>query len=172
MDKLDWYLLNPWKEIYFNKLIAYLPWYAKKSWDVKSNYAFYGWVCGVSTMLFRNSLINPYLFVKERHNHSQRYVNFYDKYIWWDDASVYEFIKKFIVKNIWKLPIYFKKKQIWEELYFVSIIPKKVEVFSIIKKWQIWKLSSKVSVDTFDKNGYLKYNQFWISNYSRKNYER
>lgn len=170
MKQIDKYFLEPWKEIYFNKLVAYIPWYEKK--NPKSNYAFYGWVCGVSTMLFRNSLINPYLYVVKRYNHSQRYVNFYSNYIYWDDGAVYEFIKTFKVKNISNYPIYFRKKQIWKELYFVSIVPKKSNQFSMVEKRQTWKLSAYVKKSVYDKNWFLKYYQDWVSNYVRKNYEK
>jgi len=123
-------------------------------------------------MLFRNSLINPYLYVVKRYNHGQRYVNFYSNYIYWDDGAVYEFIKIFKVKNISNSPIYFRKKQIWKELYFVSIVPKKSKQFSIVEKRQTWKLSAYVKKTVYDENWFLKYYQDWVSNYARKNYEK
>ena len=171
MNQLDWYLLAWWKSIILNKLIANKPWY-NTNWIRKWKYLFYGWVCGVSTMLFRNALINPYLYVEKRYNHAQRYVNFYSKYIYGDDSSMYQYHKILKIKNLSNLPIYFKKKQIWENLYFISVIPKKSNIFTFISKKQIWKLKAKLINRTISNEGKLLYQQSWISNYYRKNYER
>jgi vancomycin resistance protein YoaR len=88
-------------------------------------------------MLFRNALINPLLYVKKRYNHAQRYVNFYSSTIFGDDASVYKRIKTLKIKNISSYPIYFRKKQIGNKIYLVSIVPKKVDKFTSIEKKQI-----------------------------------
>jgi len=168
INQLDWYLLKWWKTLNLNNIIANKPWYYKK-WN--SKYLFYGWVCGASTMLFRNALINPYLYVVKRYNHSQWYVHFYSKYIYWDDAAMYQYIKIFKIKNISKYPIYIRKKQIWNELLLISIIPKRINEFTYISKKQVWKLKAKVSVETMDDLWNIIYKQSWISNYFRKNYE-
>ncbi len=171
MNQLDWYLLKWWKTLTLNNLIANKPWY-DTNWIKKWKYLFYGGVCGVSTMLFRNALINPYLYVEKRYNHAQRYVNFYSKYIYGDDSSMYEYHKILNIKNISNYPIYFKKKQIWENLYFMSIIPKKSNSFTWISKKQIKKLTAQLINKTINNNWKLLYTQSWISNYKRKNYER
>ena len=167
MNQLDWYLLSWWNSLTLNNLIANKPWY-----EWKGKYLFYGWVCWVSTMLFRNSLINPYLYVKKRYNHAQRYVNFYSKYIYGDDSSMYEYHKILKIKNISNLPIYFKKKKIWNELFFLSIIPKKVWQITYINKQQTKVLSAKIINKTMDKYWNILYTQSWTSNYKRKNFER
>jgi len=171
MKQLDGYFLPWWKSFILNKLIANKPWYDTKGIR-KWKYLFYGGVCGVSTMLFRNALINPYLYVEKRYNHAQRYVNFYSKYIYGDDSSMYEYRKILKIKNISNLPIYFRKKQIWENLYFISIIPKKSQKITYINKQQIKKLSAKLVSKTLDRNWNILYTQSWISNYKNKNYEK
>lgn len=167
---LNNYILNPYQELNFNKLVANKPWYYKQ--NSKSKYLFYGWVCWASTMLFRNALINPYLYVTKRYNHSQRYVYFYSPYIYGDDASIYEYIKVLKIKNISSYPIYFKEKHIWKEIYLVSIVPKKTWKFVYITKKQTWPLSAYVSSTTFDRNWNILYKQSWVSNYKNKNYEK
>ena len=168
LNTLDNYVLQAWETLYINKFFAnkkneYLwPW----------NWLFKWWVCGASTLLFRNALINPYLYVKERFNHSQRYVNFYSNYIYGDDSSVYEWDKRLKITNISKYPIYFKKKVVDNKIYLVSIIPLEVEDFVQIKKEQIWKLKAYLSSDTYDKYWNLKYKQSWTSRYNRRNYDK
>jgi len=173
MNQLDGYLLSWWKSLILNRLIANKPWY-DTSWYRKNwwKYLFYGWVCWVSTMLFRNALINPYLYVEKRYNHAQRYVNFYSKYIYGDDSSMYEYHKILKIKNISNLPIYFRKKQVWENLFFISIIPKKSNKLTYTTKQQTRKLTAKLTNKTMDINWNILYTQSWISNYARKNYER
>ena len=171
IKQLDKYILKPNEVLNFNKLIANLPGYHKNK-NEKKKYLFYWWVCWVSTMLFRNSLINPFIKVLERHSHAQRYAYFYDEYIWWDDASVYEYIKKLVIKNISNFPIYFRIKKIQNEIYLVSIVPTKTNKFTLIEKYQIWKLKAYLSSTTFDNLWSKLYQQTWISNYIRKNYER
>jgi len=170
INTLDNYLLKAGDTIYFNKLLANAKGYVGKTKDKKL--LFYGGVCGASTLLFRNALINPYLYVTERYNHSQRYVNFYSTYIYWDDSSVYERDKRLKIKNISKYPIYFKNKLIDNKIYLVSIVPVKVNDFVYIEKKQIWKLKAYLLSNTYDQKWNLKYHQEWISKYNRRNYEK
>jgi len=168
INTIDNHILQPQAELNFNKLIANRPWYYKK-WVKK--YLFYGGVCWASAMLFRNVLISPYLYTTKRYNHSQRYVNFYSPYIYWDDAGLYQYTKILKIKNISNYSIYFKEKRIWKEIYLVSIVPKKSLKISYVSKKQIWPLSARLSSIVFDKNANILYKQTWISNYKRKNYD-
>jgi len=169
LDAINDYILYPNQELNFNNLIANKHWYYKE-WN--EHYLFYRGVCWVSTMLFRNALINNYLYITKRYNHAQWYVYFYSPYIYWDDASVYEYKKIFKLKNISNYPIYFKKKIIWKYVYLVSIVPEKSSMIAYVTKNQIWPLKAEVSTNVFDKNGDLVYKQSWLSNYLKKNYER
>jgi vancomycin resistance protein YoaR len=121
-------------------------------------------------MLFRNSLLNPSLYITERYNHAERYVNFYSPYLYWDDASVYQRSKRLKIKNTSDVPVYFKKKIIWKKIYLVTIIPKKVDDFVYVKKEQTSHLTATVWATVFDKNGEKKSEQFWNSKYIKRNY--
>ncbi len=142
-------------------------------WGGKPGYfLFYGWVCGASTQLFRSSLINPDLYVTKRYSHGQRYVYFYNKDIYGDDASVYERDKQFEIKNIGTKPVYFKVFKTGNNYYLVSVLPYKNENISFVLKKQIWVLRAIVGRIVFDKFNVKQYEQFWVSNYYSKNYER
>ena len=146
--------------------------YCVEWWGKPWKYLFYGGVCGASTQLFRNSLINPDLYISKRYNHRQRYVYFYNKDIYWDDASVYERDKQFEIKNIGTKPIYFKVWKSSNDYYLVSILPYKNENTSFVLKKQIWTLRAIVGRIVFDKFNIKQFEQFWVSNYYSKNYER
>ena len=163
-------VLQPGENFNFNKKVAYLPWYYTKNSDRK--YAFYGWVCWVSTMFFRNALINPYLYVTKRYNHNHRYVYFYSSYLYWDDAAVYQFDKILELKNISNKPILFKTKKIWNEIYLVSLIPKRWKWITYVKKEKIWRLKAKVSKTVYNPDWSVWYKQLWISKYFGYDYSR
>ncbi len=171
MSLLDGLVISPWETYNFNTALA-----SKQAeyctWSSQRKYLFNSGVCGVSTQLFRNWLINPYTKVTERHSHANRLVNFYDEYIYGDDASVYEWDKQLHIKNISKRPIYFNvfKKQ-WHS-YLVASYPKNTQLSSMVTKKQINKLSSIVWSSVFNKNTLnTRYEQFWLSNYLSKSYE-
>lgn len=137
------------------------------------NYLFYGWVCGASTQLFRNALINPYIYITKRTNHSQRWVNFYSENVYWDDASVYEKQKQFEIRNIWENPIYFKLFSLWNNQDLVSIYPDKNIYTTHILKKQVWKLQATVWKSVFLWHNHTKwYDQFWLSTYGSLNFEK
>jgi len=171
IKQLDWIKLLPWEKLNYNKILAKLNnnLYCKELWNKYKHYLFYEWVCWASTQLFRNSLLNPNLVITKRYNHTKRYAKYYSNYIYWDDASIYEWIKQFEIKNIWNYPIYFKTLNKNEnQIYLVSIIPTKILDKSVIIRKQIWKLKALVWKVVFDKNFNEKYSQFWISNYCCK----
>jgi len=170
VSALDNYVLGPSQELFVNKDFANLPWYYIKPWEGK--YLFYGWVCGVSTMIFRLALINPYLYVTKRYNHLHRYVNFYSPYLYGDDASLYEYYKILKIKNILDQPILFKTKKIGNEIYFINVVPEKVDKFVFVRKEKIWKLKALVEKIVFNQDGGIWYIQKWISKYIGYSYER
>jgi hypothetical protein len=49
---------------------------------------------------------------------------------------VYKRIKTLNIKNISSSPIYFRKKQIGNKIYLVSIVPSKIDKFTSIEKKQ------------------------------------
>ena len=170
VNALNNLVLEPWEELFINKILANLPGYYKGSWDDK--YLFYWWVCGVSTMIFRLALINSYLYVIKRYNHLHRYVNFYSSYLYGDDAALYEYYKILKIKNVSDKPILFKTKKITDEIYFVNVIPTKVDKFVFLGKEKIWKLKALVEKIVFNQDGGIWYIQKWISKYIGYSYER
>ena len=167
---LDNLVLQPNQIVFLNKLLANLPWYYTKGSDRK--YLFYAGVCWVSTMFFRLALINPYLYVVKRYNHFHRYVYFYSNYLYGDDAAIYQYDKVLKIKNIYNKPILFKTKKIKDKLYFVSIVPSKVDKFVYVEKRQIWRLKALVKKVVFNADWGIDYIQQWISKYLAYSYER
>jgi vancomycin resistance protein YoaR len=147
----------------YNKLIAYAKGYfTGKS---KKKYMFYGGVCWTSTMIFRLALISPQIFVEKRYNHNHRYWKYYSKYLFWDDAALYEMKKILKIKNISKKPYYFKVKRIGRKIYLVWIYPEKSNFYTWVQKKQIGHLKAEVKKIVFNQDGGVIYFQKWISKY-------
>lgn len=156
--KLDWYILQPWQELVLNNLIKNNPKACK--WSSAQSYLFYGWSCGSSTQLFRLSLIMPYLTTVERYNHSKWWSMYYWKNIMWDDAAMYQNSERFIVRNDFDEPIYFRVYEQWDYSYLVGIVPKKIDEYVEIFKEVNW-YRTEVTKWNFDKYGdILNYSQF------------
>ena len=171
IDILDWKTLYPEEKFNYNTELDALNSYCKGK--TSKEYKFYSWVCGATTQLFRNSLINPYIKVTKRYSHNQRYVLYYDRYLYGDDASVYEYFKQFEIKNNWNKPIYFKTVTIKWQKYLVSIYPKKSPLVSYVTRKQIDNLKSYVWTKVFNTNSLLtEYKQYWTSSYQKKNWKR
>lgn len=142
-------------------------------WHETWRYLFYGWVCGASTQLFRISLINPYIKVLQRHWHSQRYVWFYGKYIYGDDAAIYERSKQFEIKNIGNKDLYFK---VWDKnwhKYMMSVYPEKNDFITNVKREQVSYTKAFVWKQVLSKYDWKKIYEQWrtSSYYWGRNYE-
>ena len=156
--KLDGLVLQVWEEIVLNDLIKNNPNSCK--WSSSQSYLFYGWSCGSSTQLFRLSLIMPSLTTLERHNHSKWWSLYYGANIMWDDAAMYQNSQKFIVRNDFDEPIYFRVFEQWDYSYLVGVVPHKVYEYVEIFKETNW-LRTEVSKRSFDKYwDILNYNKF------------
>lgn len=166
---LDKQSIQAGESLNLNNEISNLPWYCKgKS---QKQYMFYGGVCGVSTQLFRLSLLVPGLLTTQRHNHSQRWVNYYNEYIFGDDAAMYEMNKQFEIQNTLPYQIYLRTIENNHNNYLIAITPEIQEKYIRITKEQTDKLSSKVTKEVFyssDKN--ISTEQVFSSNYSKKRY--
>jgi hypothetical protein len=161
MRELDGYLLEAGDTLNMNKLIANLPDYC--TWTA-GKYLFYQGVCGGSTQLFWNALVNPYVFVKERHAHGEFWSSFY----WsrWEDAAIYEWSKQLVLENIWNEDIYFKTYigPDWNTV-LLSAYPKKEWLWSFIQKQETWTLGAELVNKVTDAHWSLKYEQEWVSRY-------
>jgi len=161
MGELDRYILAPWEELNMNKLIANLPGYC--TWTA-GKYLFYQWVCGWSTQLFWNALVNPYVYVKERHAHGEFWSSFYGHK--WEDASIYEWSKQLVLENIWNEHIYFRTYPGPDgNTVLLSVYPKKEWLWSYVQKQETWALRAELMNKVTDTFGSLKYEQFWESRY-------
>lgn len=161
MWELDGVLLAPWDRMNMNDLIAHHPDYC--TWTAWT-YMFYQWVCGWSTQLFWNALVNPYLYVVERHAHGEFWQNFYGSM--GKDASIYENSKKMIIENIGNEPVYFRTFTASDgNTVLVSAYPKKEWLRSYTQAQQTWKLSAELINKVTDAQGGLKFEQERKSNY-------
>jgi len=105
---------------------------------------FYGGVCGVSSLLFRISLLQPDIQIIQRYPHSEWYTIYYGDTVEGDDAAVIEMRKQFEIKNTGATPIYFRSKNIGTRTYAAFIIPGKVDKIVSISK--IWKSQMQVTL--------------------------
>ena len=108
LESLDWLIMNPWDIFDANTKLISLQWYCK--WASSTGYLFYWWVCGMTSQLFRVSLLNPNITINKRFPHSERFVQYYGDIVWWDDAAVYEKSKIFEIQNSGDSDIIFKTR--------------------------------------------------------------
>lgn len=168
ISKLEWLKLEPWNDLNLNSLISYDTRACR--WTLWNNYMFFGGSCWASTQLFRLSLLMPNLDVVERHAHSKWRAYYYWSNIMGDDAAMYENSKKFIVKNNFDTPIYFKVYEQWEFSYLVWVLPKKENSYVEINKNVLW-LSSSVykNIYVWDTlNKIYEFNSRYNTNYFGK----
>mgnify|MGYP002363792783 FL=1 len=84
-------------------------------------YMFYQGICGVSSMAFRASILDPDITITKRSSHAKWYAQYYGKKVVGDDASMYEDIKEFEIRNDSSTPLIIKSKIIWDTPYLVYI---------------------------------------------------
>lgn len=169
--KLEWLYLEPGEKYTINDALSNQPNYCMGS--VPGKYLFYQGVCGASTQLFRVSLLMPKIEITERANHSQRYVKYYDEYVYWDDAAIYERSKKLSIVNSSSEPVFFKTLGDEWVKYLIWITPTTDPQFVKLSKKQTGRLKWEVTKTVFDKKtDTLTTKQSWTAFYSKKNYEQ
>ncbi len=140
-DEFGTVILQPWQSFNVNKLLAWLDWYCiGEGWE----YMFYQWVCGFSTQVWRNALINPYLETTRRQNHGNRWQAYYGTEIVGDDAAIYEMDKQLEIRNGSELPIYMRTLQVWGNKYLLSVVPKQTDKVVEIRREEIGRLKGRV----------------------------
>lgn len=140
-DEFGTTILQPGQSLNINKLLAWLDWYCTgEGWE----YLFYQGVCGFSTQVWRNALINPYLETTKRQNHGNRWQAYYGDEIVWDDAAIYEMDKQLEIRNGSDLPIYMRTLDVWGKMYLLSVIPKKSDDVVEIRRENIGTLKGRV----------------------------
>lgn len=162
LNQMDKVLLLPEKKFNMNQQIAHLPHYC--GWE---GYMFSEWACGSSTQLFRNALVNPYLYVTKRYNHNDRYAWFYGSNVLGDDAAMYEMSKQFELQNIADVPVYFVTFQLADgNTALLSFVPKTEALLVTIDKKQTGPLTSLLTKSVTDlRTNSVAYQQEWHSRY-------
>jgi hypothetical protein len=105
---------------------------------------FYGGVCGVSSQLFRVSLLHPDIEILQRSAHNERFTVYYGDRVEGDDASMIQMRKQFEIKNTSDADIYFRTKQLGERTYLVAVSPSQITRFVAISK--VWRNSLSVQL--------------------------
>ena len=119
LEWMDGVIMNPWDIFNVNEKLGSLGWYCE--WASEWSFSFYGWVCWMVSQLFRVSLLNPEIAVNSRFSHNERFVQYYWEKVWWDDAAVYEYSKKFEIQNLSNSDIIFKMRHEWNQSILVAI---------------------------------------------------
>lgn len=105
---------------------------------------FYQGVCGFSTQVWRNALINPYLETTHRQNHGNWWKAYYGDEIVGDDAAIYEMDKQLEFRNGSDYPIYMRTLEVNGNKYLLSVVPKQADQIVEIRREQIGKLKGRV----------------------------
>jgi hypothetical protein len=132
-------------------------------------YMFYQWICGVSSMAFRASILDPEITITKRSSHAKRYVQYYGEKVVGDDASMYEDIKEFEIQNNSSTPLLIKSKIIWDTPYLVYIHQTPLSSPVSVFKKETGPLSA-VLERTIVKAGEVVKTS-WPSEYYEKTYE-
>ncbi|HMY80963.1 MAG TPA: VanW family protein [Candidatus Absconditabacterales bacterium] len=148
-----------------NKTFAYLSGYCTGLEDGPT-YMFYQGICGVSSMAYRASLLNPSIDIVKRSNHTKWYTKYYGDIIYGDDASLYEDIKQFEIRNNSDQLLIIKSKLISGKPYLVFLHPKPLPSTITLTKQQTGPLSAMIARSRI-QDGELQKQQ-WFSNYSIK----
>ena len=161
MEQLNWLTLVSGEQLNMNTLIADHPDYCE--WTM-GKYMFYQGVCGGSTQLFWNALVNPYLYVVERHPHSEFRANFYGTM--GEDAAIYERSKELILENRGDEELHFATLVRPDgNTVLLSVYPKKEDLKSFIQKQETGGLTADLWNVITDAEGTMQYEQEWSSRY-------
>jgi hypothetical protein len=146
LSKIDGTLVLPGEKLNMNKMIAHDPRYCGGG-----DYMFNEGVCGGSTQLFWNALVNPYIYVTKRYNHNERYAGFYGSNVLGDDASMYEMSKQFEIQNIADVPIYFATFNLADgNTALLSFVEQNEALHVLVEKQQTGPLTSTVKKSVID----------------------
>jgi VanW like protein len=167
MKAMEHIVIEPGTTRNANKTFAHLPGYCTGS--STQEYMFYQWICGVSSMAFRASMLDPDVTILKRSGHTKWFTKYYGDTIYGDDAAIYENIKQFEMRNDSDYPLYIKSKIIWDRPYLVFISPRPLSSKVQLKKEQTGPLSARIERN-FMRDGKI-ITEFWNSEYAVKTEE-
>lgn len=167
MSAMEHIVLQPGESRNANNTFAYLPGYCKG--DGETEYMFYQGICGVSSMAYRASLLNPNIAITKRASHSKWYTRYYGEDIYGDDASLYEDIKQFEIRNDSQDIMLIKSKLIGDRPYLVMIHPQRLPSIVHIQKKQTGELSAQITRTR--SKWWESQQETWSSNYYAKTWE-
>lgn len=167
-DKLGDRVMRPWDMLDINQLFSGLDWYCKwygAEWEIGQEFMFYQWVCGVSTQVFRLGVLSPELSVYKRQNHNTRYTVYYGDKIVWDDAAIYEDIKKLEIQNNSSWDLYILTKN-WDKnrYYLVLVSEDKPDYDITIEKQTLDNMSANLKRTINYSSGSVREDN-WFSQY-------
>lgn len=164
MKAMEHIVIEPGTTRNANQTFAYLPWYC--TWSTSEPYMFYQWICGVSSMAFRASMLDPDVTILKRSGHTKWFTKYYGDTIYGDDAAIYENIKQFEIRNDSDYPLYIRSKIIWDRPYLVFISPHPLSSKVQLKKEQTGPLSAHIERN-FMRDGKI-ITESWNSEYAVK----
>lgn len=147
-DEFGTIVLQPGQSFNVNKLLAWLDGYctgASDENDLDREYMFYQWVCGFSTQVWRNALINPYLETTRRQAHGNWWQAYYGDEIVGDDAAIYEMDKQLEIRNASDMPIYMRTLDVDGKKYLLSVVPTQSDRVVDITRESIGRLTGRVT---------------------------
>jgi len=163
-DEFGTVILQPWQSFNVNKLLAWLDGYCTGA--STREYMFYQWVCGFSTQVWRNALINPYLETTKRQPHGNWWQAYYGDEIVWDDAAIYEMDKQLEIRNGSDYPIYLRTLSVGGQKYLISVVPKQWDTIVELKREHIGPLRGRVIRSIKDKDtGKVIDREYYVSQY-------
>lgn len=143
-----------------NQHFSNLPGYCTGASD--QVYKFYQGICGVTSMIFRASMLEPTLYVTKRYGHTNRYTRYYGEIVRGDDAAIYEDIKQFEIQNTSPYQIIMRSVWIGQKPFVILVSDHSSSVLLTIQKKSLSELSAQI-VRT--RNGITK---TWTSVYDQK----
>jgi hypothetical protein len=137
-----WVLLKPGQVRNANQAFSYLEGYC--TGESKQVYRFYQGICGVTSMVFRVSMLAPQLDITKRAGHTDRYTTYYGQQVVGDDAAIYEDIKQFEIQNTSTGDVVLKSLRVGSDPYVVLISQSPLQSPLLLQKQTLDALKAQI----------------------------
>lgn len=107
-------------------------------------YRFYQGICGVTSMVFRVSMLAPQLDITKRAGHTDRYTTYYGQQVVGDDAAIYEDIKQFEIQNTSTGDVVLKSLRVGSDPYVVLISQSPLQSPLLLQKQTLDALKAQI----------------------------